>query len=352
MGLSAALQNQSTLRSPAGLGHAVPYAVEPAGNQRPSIAVVIPCYRVKAHVLDVIRAIGPEVDHIIAVDDHCPEQSGRLVESANVDPRVTVVFHETNKGVGGAVVSGYVEALKRGATIVVKVDGDGQMDPALIPNFVAPILDGEADYTKGNRFHSLYFVQRMPRARLFGNAMLSFLTKLSSGYWTVFDPTNGYTAVHRAALQAIDLHKLSQRYFFESDMLIKLGDVRAVVVDVPMRAHYGDEISSLKISRILGEFLFKHVHATFRRIVYAHFLRDFSFASIGLVTGAVMLVFGLVFGGVEWHRSVSTGVAATTGAVMISVLPIVLGVQLLLFFLSYDMSAEPRRPLQWLARRH
>jgi hypothetical protein len=167
----------------------------------------------------------------------------------------------------------------------------------------------------------------------------------------VFDPTNGYTAIHRSTLQAIELRNVAQRYFFESDMLIKLGDVRAVVVDVPMHAKYGDETSNLKISRVLGEFLFKHLYAALRRIVYAHFLRDFSLASISLVVGTTMLIFGIVFGAVEWNRSIATGIPATTGAVMISVLPIVLGAQLLLYFLSYDIGLEPRRPLQRLYRK-
>lgn len=314
------------------------------------VAVVIPCYRVKAKILEVIRSIGPEVHDILVVDDKCPEESGRYVAAQNRDERVKVLYHEVNKGVGGAVVSGYVEALKRGATVVVKVDGDGQMDPLFIPNFIAPMLAGEADYTKGSRFHSVSAVRQMPRIRLVGNAVLSFLTKLSSGYWGVFDPTNGYTAIHRVALQAIDLNNVEKGYFFESDMLIKLGDVRAVVVDVPIHAKYDGETSNLKISRVLGEFLFKHLYATLRRIVYTHFLRDFSIASVNLVVGAAMLIFGMGFGGLEWHRSIATGIPATTGAVMISVLPIVLGMQLLLFFLSYDMDGEPRRPLQRLHR--
>src|SRR5262245_35311697 len=226
------------------------------------IAVVIPCYRVKAKILDVLRDVGPEVHDIIVVDDKCPEESGRYVEAHNSDARVKDLYAELDKGVERAVVSCYSYALKRGATVVVKVDGDGQMDPRLIPTIIAPILAGEADYTKGNRFHSLFYVKQMPRIRLLGNAVLSFLTKSSSGYWSAFDPTNGYTAIHRDALQAIDLNNIAARYFFESDMLIKLGDVRAVVVDVPMRARYGDEISNLRISRILGEFLFKHLYAT------------------------------------------------------------------------------------------
>lgn len=310
------------------------------------IAVVVPCYRVTRHVLAVLAGIGPEVSRIFAVDDCCPEGSGDFIERNVTDPRVRVLRHERNKGVGGAVVTGYRAAIEEGLDIVVKVDGDGQMDPALIPRFAAPVAAGEADYAKGNRFFSVTAVRGMPRVRLFGNAVLSFLTKLSSGYWSVFDPTNGYTAVHCRALAALDLSTLSERYFFETDMLIRLGEVRAVVVDVPMRAVYGDEVSGLKIRQILGEFLGKHLKAVLRRIVYQYFLRDFSFASLNLVIGLALFVFGTLFGAVEWWVSLRSGVPATTGTVMLAAMPIIAGLQMLLFFFSSDIASEPKRPLQ------
>ena len=139
-------------------------------------------------------------------------------------------------------------------SVVVKVDGDGQMDPRLIPSFVYPILRGEADYTKGNRFFDLESVRTMPRFRLLGNAILSFMTKLSSGYWNLFDPTNGFTAIHTDVARHLPFDKISRRYFFETDILFRLNTLRAVVVDVPMEAKYGDEVSNLKISKIVLEF--------------------------------------------------------------------------------------------------
>jgi glycosyltransferase involved in cell wall biosynthesis len=335
---------------PAPLADALAGGVLVATPREPRIAVVIPCYRVRKHVLDVLAAIGPEVQHVYVVDDCCPEQSGRLVEEQCHDPRVRVIRHDRNLGVGGAVVTGYRAALADGVDVVTKIDGDGQMDPALIPEFVAPILAGEADYTKGNRFYTLHGVKAMPSVRLFGNAALSFLTKISSGYWTVFDPTNGYTAVHTAALRTFELGTLSERYFFESDMLIKLGAARAVVLDVPMESRYADEVSGLSVRRILGQFLWRHLYSTVRRVVYTYFVRDFNFASLNLLVGVPLLLFGLVFGALTWAGSLRTGMPATTGTVMLSVLPIVLGVQLCLFFVSYDVANEPRRPLQRWAR--
>lgn len=310
------------------------------------VAVVIPCYKVTSHVLEVIAAIGSEVTRIFCVDDFCPDGSGDLIEQRNTDPRVRVLRHERNKGVGGAVITGYRAALEEDIEVVIKVDGDGQMDPKLIPYFLEPIAMREVDYAKGNRFFSAKSIKSMPRLRLFGNAVLSFTTKLSSGYWSIFDPTNGYTAIHSRALSLIDLETISERYFFETDMLIRLGEARAAVADVPMHAVYGDEVSGLKINLILGEFLFKHLKATIRRIIYLYFLRDFSFASLNLLVGGILFLFGLSFGIYEWAVSVRTGVPATAGTVMLSVMPIIAGMQMLLFFFSSDIASEPKASLQ------
>lgn len=311
-----------------------------------TLAVVIPCYRVRSHVLDVIARIGPEVSMIFAVDDACPDGSGNHIRENITDPRVRILFHEKNKGVGGAVMTGYRAAIEAGADVIVKVDGDGQMDPRLIPVIARPVIDGRADYAKGNRFHSIWNVRKMPAIRLFGNAVLSFLTKLSSGYWGVFDPTNGFTAVHAEALRRLEFSNISERYFFESDMLINLGNARAVVCDVPMEALYADEQSNLKIGQVISQFLRKNLKELFKRILYTYFMRDFSMASAQLLAGTLFMVFGCVFGAIGWYHSISTGATASTGTVMIAVLPIILGFQMLLAFLGFDMTNEPKTPIQ------
>jgi dolichol-phosphate mannosyltransferase len=316
------------------------------GRAAPQLAVVIPCYKVKAHVLDVIAAIGPEVSMIFAVDDCCPDGSGKFIEENANDPRVHVLYNPENKGVGGAVMHGYRAAMEARADIIVKVDGDGQMDPALIPDIARPVLMGRADYAKGNRFHSVWNVRQMPGVRLFGNAALSFLTKLSSGYWSLFDPTNGYTAIHAEALRQLELTNISERYFFESDMLINLGNIRAVVQDVPMRAVYGDETSHLKIGQIMGQFLTGNMKELAKRILYTYFLRDFSLASAQLLFGMLFFTFGTLFGLWGWYQSIATGSPASTGTVMVATLPIILGFQLLLSFFGFDMANEPKVPLQ------
>ena len=267
--------------------------MKPTDSSPPSVAVVIPSYKVTRHILQVIASTGDDVDHIIVVDDACPEGSGKLVESGCSDPRVCVVYHAQNQGVGGAVLTGYQRALELGADIIVKIDGDGQMDPALLPNFVAPIAALEADYTKGNRFYDLRNIGQMPAIRLFGNAALSFMAKVSTGYWDLFDPTNGYTAISARVAALLPFERISRRYFFETDLLFRLGTFRAVVVDIPMDARYGDEVSNLRIGKVLTEFLLKHGRNFFKRVFYSYFLRDMSLASLELLAGCALVLFGV-----------------------------------------------------------
>ena len=314
-------------------------------NLAPSIAVVIPCYRVVRHIHGVIAAIGPEVRSIFCVDDCCPEGSGDYIENTVRDPRVKVLRNPENQGVGGAVLTGYLAAIESGADILVKIDGDGQMDPALLPRFVAPIVRGEADYTKGNRFWDLREIRQMPLLRRVGNLGLSFMSKASTGYWDVFDPTNGYTAIHAEIASRLPTDSLSKRYFFETDMLFRLNTLRAVVVDVPMDAKYADESSGLKVSRIFSEFLLKHFRNLFKRIVYNYFLRDLPIASLELLAGTALLAFGTVFGGLHWWQSSSSGTSTPVGTIMIATVAIVSGLQFLLAFLGYDIANGPRRPL-------
>ena len=310
------------------------------------VAVVVPCYRVRERIMGVLGAMPALVAQVFVVDDACPEGSGRHVQAQCADPRVRVLFNEANLGVGGAVLAGYEAALAAGARIIVKIDGDGQMDPALLPEFIAPILRGEADYTKGNRFFDLANLRAMPPLRLFGNAVLSFMAKLSSGYWDVFDPTNGYTAIHADAARRLPRRRISQRYFFESDMLFRLGTLRAVVVDIPMDARYEGETSSLRIPRIVGPFLAGHVRNFGKRLFYNYFLRDLSIASLELVAGIVLLLAGSGWGIAQWIAGVQAGAPATAGTVMLAALPLILGLQFLLGFLAYDIASVPRRPIQ------
>jgi len=314
------------------------------------VAVVIPSYKVEKHILSVLSRIGPAVKRIYVVDDKCPQGSGTLVAEHCRDPRVVVLFHEENQGVGGAVVTGYRRALEDGAEVVVKLDGDAQMDPNLIPSFISPIERGVADYTKGNRFYAIENLEGMPLIRMFGNTALSFVNKLSSGYWNVMDPTNGYTAIHSSALRALPLGKLEKRYFFESDMLFRLNTVRAVVRDIPMNALYANEESNLSILKAIRDFPKRYLSRFVKRLLYSYVLRDLNVCSIEMAAGIPMLLFGAAFGAYNWYLSSLNGTPAHTGTIMLAVLPVIVGVQLLLSAISFDVANVPTVPLQESSR--
>lgn len=309
------------------------------------IAVVIPCFRVREQILGVLARVGPEVEAIYVVDDACPEGTADHVNLHCADPRVRVVRNEANLGVGGAMLRGYRAALQDGFDVLVKVDGDGQIDPALVPQLVAPIVEGHADYAKGNRFFNLEDVEQMPTVRLLGNALLSLVNKASSGYWDVMDPTNGFTAIHASVCAALPLDKISRDYFFESDMLFRLATIRAVVADVPMRAVYGSEKSNLRVGRVLFSFPGRYLVRIVKRIFYAYFLRDFNAGTVQMLAGLGLLAAGGAFGAWHWYQSVASGVPATAGTVVLAALPILIGGHLLISAWNFDIGNVPRTPL-------
>jgi glycosyltransferase involved in cell wall biosynthesis len=309
------------------------------------ISVVIPCYKVRAHIIGVIAGIPEGIGKIYVVDDLCPEQTGQFVRETCRDPRVTVIFNGKNLGVGGAVKAGYLHALADGADIIVKLDGDGQMNPALITRLVEPILAASADYVKGNRFYDLAFLRAMPFARKLGNSGVSFMNKLSSGYWNTMDPSNGFTAIHRKALENLPLDRIDNRFFFESDMLFRLYTIRAVVAEMPMQAVYADENSNLKIHRILFQFPLKYFSRLVKRVFYNYYLRDFNIGSLELILAFVFMTFGIIFGAYKWSESIITSHPATAGTVILAGLPVILGFQSLIGFLHFDVSNVPQKPI-------
>ena len=312
------------------------------------IAVVIPAYRVREHICAVVNGIGPEVQAIYVIDDACPEASGDEIEMNCQDSRVRLIRNESNLGVGGATIAGYEAAARGGADVIVKIDGDGQMDPTDIFRIAAPVVDGQADYAKGNRFYNIEDLGGMPKTRLIGNMALSFMTKISTGYWQIFDPTNGFTAINAVLIKHLPLQKLARGYFFESDLLFRLNLLRCVVQDVPMKASYGTEKSSLSISREFFRFLAGHTRNTAKRLGYSYFLRGFSLASIEFALGLAALLIGLIYGTFKWITLNAAGELASSGVVMIAALPIIVGVQLLLSAINYDVQSVPRVPFSRL----
>lgn len=309
------------------------------------IFTVMPAYNESVHIADVIRQMPPIVDKIIVVDDCSTDNTAQIAQSTG-DDRVQLIRNSKNLGVGGATIAGYKSALKDGADVVVKIDADGQMNPKAIGKLIRPIAEGNADYAKGFRFHDQKSLQKMPKIRLVGNMMLSYLAKIASGYWNIFDPANGFTAIHHTALSMIELDKISKDYFFETDMLCNLYRVQAAVKDVLLPTHYGDEVSKLNPFKVLIKFPGKLLGAYLQRIIWRYYIRDFTTFSLLFLVGWILFLFGFVFGAVKWYISASRGAVTPTGTVMVAVVPLFLGFQMVLQAVLLDVNNVPKEPLQ------
>ena len=308
------------------------------------ITVVIPCYNVSRHIESVIKNLPQEVDWIIAVNDVSQDDTGNvLVKLKENYKKLIVIEHATNQGVGGAMITGYKRSLELDSDITIKIDGDDQMDSSNIPMLIKPLIEGKADYTKGNRFRDFKALKQMPAIRRMGNLGLSFLIKAASGYWNIFDPNNGFIAINKDTLRSLNFEKIYKRYFFESSMLIELYYSNAVITEIPMKARYGDEKSSLSVTRTLFAFPPKLLKAFIRRIILKYFLFDFNIASVYILFGVPFFIFGVIYGILNFIKYASSHVGAPTGTVVIPTLLIILGFQLLLAAVSYDIVNYPKR---------
>jgi glycosyltransferase involved in cell wall biosynthesis len=317
-------------------------------RKRPEVyvAAVVPAYNVSAELGEVLRQMPLLFTTVIVVDDASPDETAAVAERyAQLDPRIMVVRHETNQGVGGAMVTGFARALEAGADIVVKVDGDGQMPLWLVPQLIQPLIDGTADYTKGNRFRDFQAVRAMPFVRRIGNVALGFLSKAATGYWHCFDPTNGFVAIRADVLSQLPLKKIDPTYFFETSMLSHLYVLGAVVKEVPMPARYVGETSSLSITRVVRQFPGKLVWSLIRRLVLKNFVYDFNLESFHILAGVPLLLMGMLYGGYHWWWYSSRNLAAPTGTVVLSALLITVGTQLLISAVNLDLQSIPREPI-------
>ncbi len=311
---------------------------------QPKIAVIIPCYNVENTINRVINKIPEFVSSIIVVDDCSTDDTVKHVLS-NPDPRLSLIGHKVNRGVGGAMLTGFSYGLKIGAHILVKLDGDDQMDSNYLTYLVEPLINGQADYTKGNRFIHVHELKKMPLIRRIGNLGLSFLVKISSGYWDIFDPTNGYLAITSDILMDLEPKKISRDFFFETSMLCELHKLGAVVNDIALPAIYNNSGSSIRIGREFLMFMKNLPQRFFDRIITQYFQYNFSAGSFFIIQGLILTLFGLIFGIIKWDQSANTGVPATTGTVLLAVLPIILGVQFLSQAIALDITSVPKKSI-------
>jgi glycosyltransferase involved in cell wall biosynthesis len=305
------------------------------------IAVAIPAHNEARHIGQVIIGIPEFVDHIIVVDDNSRDDT-REVALATQDPRLILLRTTQQEGVGGAVILGYRKGLELSSDIVVKMDGDGQMAPEWLSSLLDAVIDQGYDYAKGNRFLTGRSLAQMPKHRIFGNVALTFMTKLASGYWHIFDPQNGYTAIKADALRVLDLDLINKRYFFENDVLIQLNFFGFRVKDVAIPARYGEEESGINLFQVCFAFPVLLVRRYFRRIYQKYVLRDFSPIALLLFLGLPLFLWGVLFGVYIWIKSYITGHQTATGTIMLALLPLILGFQLLLQAFVMDIQETPK----------
>lgn len=306
------------------------------------VAAVVPAYREELMIATVVQTMPDYVDHIVIVDDCSPDNTSGAVEALG-DPRVTLIRHEVNQGVGGAILTGHRAALELGSDVNVIMAGDAQMDPQYLPPLLDKVTDEGYGFAKANRFYSPESFDGMPRYRIFGNILLSFMTKLASGYWNLFDPQNGYTAIRTEVLRRLPLNRIAKRYSFENDLLIHLNILQVPAVDVPIPAIYGDEVSSIKLRKVIPELLNRLTVGFWSRVWYRYVLWSFSPIALLLFLGLFLFVFGV---GVSiWLLFLIVGsTIATAGTVMLAALPLMLGTQMLISALQLDIQSSPSVP--------
>lgn len=306
------------------------------------VAAVVPAYKEEKLIATVIDTMPSYVDHIVIVDDCSPDGTSEVV-GAHPDERVTLIRHEVNQGVGGAIITAHKAAMALGADVNVVMAGDAQMDPDHLPGLLDKVTADGYGFAKANRFYAPESFSGMPGYRVFGNIVLSFFTKFASGYWNLFDPQNGYTAVRTEVLRRVPLDRVAKRYSFENDLLTHLNILQVPATDVPIPAIYGDEVSSIRLSKVIPELLHRLTVGFWARIWYRYVLWSFSPIALLLFLGIILFVFGL--GMAIWVMfQIAASVVATAATVMLAALPLMIGTQLLVSALQLDIQATPDTP--------
>ncbi len=303
-----------------------------------TIAVVVPAYNEEKLIGKTLQWIPAFVDHIVVVDDACRDQTGDVVRSHQKgDPRIVYLCHERNEGVGGAIATGYKWAREKNVDITAVMAGDAQMDPADLPRLIDPVVEGTADCSKGNRLFTGKAWRVIPKTRYFGNALLSFLTKIASGYWHVADSQSGYTAVNLEVLKTIDLDTIYKRYGMPNDFLVRLNVYQFRVKDVPVNPVYGiGERSGIKIYRIVFTLSLLLVKLFLWRLKEKYVIRDFHPLVLFYLLGFVLTPIGVLFGLYLLAFRIFVGPVAATSALFAAFFAIS-GLQSLFFAMWFDM---------------
>ncbi|MGA9161923.1 MAG: glycosyltransferase family 2 protein [Actinomycetota bacterium] len=304
------------------------------------VAVVIPAFDEEALIGQTVSTVHELVDHVIVVDDASTDATAEKARVAG-DERLEVITHERNLGVGGAILTGHRRAIERGANVSVVMAGDAQMDPDHLPALLDPIAEDGYDFTKANRFFDFGSYEGMPRTRAVGNVAVGFLAKASTGYWHLFDPLNGYTAIRTDALKRLPLDRVRRDYSFECDLLTYLNIIGARGKDVPVPAVYGEERSGIQLFREGRRLVWSLWRGFWRRMLWKYLLWAFSPVAIFLFAGLALCLWGLGFG-VGLTISSLGPPTASAATVLISVGPLLVGINLLIVSWVLDVLGSPR----------
>tara|TARA_Y100000739_G_scaffold229952_1_gene247764 strand:- start:4572 stop:5534 length:963 start_codon:yes stop_codon:yes gene_type:complete len=304
---------------------------------------IVPCYKSSNNAPEVVAALINYVDFVICVDDCCPERTGKIIRNKIKSERLKIIFHKRNKGVGGATKTGIRFAENIGAEIIVKIDSDGQMDPSYIPLLIEPIINRNSDFSKGNRFRNIDVFIKMPKIRLFGNIILSFITKLSTGYWELFDPTNGFIAINTKILNRIQYEKTDNRYFFETDLLFRCGLYDLLISEIEIPTIYKNEKSGLNPIIESIRYLISHIIIFIKRIIYQYFLIDFNPGSLSFIFGSITGFYTLFAGlrSIFYYKRLN--IESPIGIKILFLTTAIISVQLIISFMYYDATQRPLR---------
>jgi glycosyltransferase involved in cell wall biosynthesis len=303
------------------------------------VAVVVPAYNEEALVAETLRGIPDVVDRVIVVDDASSDETAERAREVG-DARVEVIVRERNGGVGAAIVTGYERARDEGFEVTCVMAADNQMDPGELTALAGPVARGEVEYAKANRLVTGEAWRLIPRSRYLGNAALSLLTKIASGYWHVADSQAGYTAISLAALQRLDLRRLYRGYGFPNDLLVHLNVIDARVRDVPSRPIYGvGEKSGIRIRRVVPRISWLLWKGFWWRLKEKYVIRDFHPLVFFYALGALMTTLGLVLGLVVTVARIG-GNAITTPTIVLVALLLISGTQFTLFAMWFDQEAN------------
>ena len=304
-----------------------------------SVAIVVPAFDEERLIGTTLAGMPEFVDHVFVIDDASRDATGERARAAG-DARVEVISHERNRGVGAAIITGYKRALAAGIDVTCVMAGDNQMDPADLEAIAGPVARGEADYAKANRLFTGRAWELIPRTRYLGNAVLSLLTKIASGYWHVADSQSGYTALGRDTLELLDLDRIYERYGFPNDMLVHLNVINARVRDVPSRPVYGvGETSGIRLHRVVPSFSWLLFKAFFWRMREKYVIRDFHPLVFVYVFGLLFLAIGTALGLTVTVLRI-LGNQLTVATVVLVALLLIAGLLFTLFAMLFDMESN------------